>query len=203
MPCRFILTTGPRKGQVCDKGCGSNDQCSRHRKIVEIRENKKEKVDLDLKEFIGNQAPVDLGGDRLRKSVFGLTLNSQRTVESLDETDRAKIQKIMKYLFDPDIGAILDFVDCRDGASCFRENPELLVENRWDYKYEIGTNQQRLHAHSLIELDHRTVVSLDISGLKALFREYFGWSWHINVTAKAQTDSASWAHYINKNIPVV
>ncbi len=201
MPCKFILTAGKRKGSQCDKGCSTRKYCGRHVKMMSKKESGQSQIEAadDLQQFIGTQQPVNINEDRIRKSVFALTMNTNKPINKLSPEDREKIKKIMNHLFIDD--NIIDFVDCRDGGGCFRENPELLIEKRWDYKFEVGEKFHKLHAHALIEIDHRTILTLDISGLKSLFREFFGWNWHINVSAKKQIDSSTWSHYINKYIP--
>jgi len=201
MVCEFILTAGKRKGQECSAGCGTRQFCGRHVKMIAKRESgsAKTKADQDLETFIGTQTPVDIGEDRIRKSVFALTINSNKNIKRLSPEDQEKLKQIMDHLFTND--NIIDFIECRPGAPCFRENPELIVEKRWQFKFEVGSKYGKIHAHALIEIDHRTIITMDITGLKDLFREFFGWNFHINVQVKKQLDSSAWAHYLGKGIP--
>lgn len=189
--CDHILKRGKNAGTPCGKKLwGEDGKCRKHSEFDEP-------VGGGLGDFI-QQEPVEINEDRIRKSVFGLTMNSNRTLDSMSEDDKQKIKRLMEYLFDQE--KIYDLVIPREGARCFRENPELLVETNCGYRYEVGGKQSRLHVHAFVEIDHRTVVHINLTKLKALFREYFGQSWYIHCTVKKAIDSSAYVHYMGKDI---
>ena len=44
MSCQKVIQSGPRKGMVCGKPCGSKDNCKYHQKQKEEAAYKKEKI---------------------------------------------------------------------------------------------------------------------------------------------------------------
>jgi uncharacterized 2Fe-2S/4Fe-4S cluster protein (DUF4445 family) len=199
MPCTFILTAGKRKGEECAKGCGTREYCGRHMKMVNNKSNRKQIAEDAKHEFLGGtQQPMQIE-DKIKKSVFAITINSQKNISRMTPELRDKFIKILDHLFIAD--NILDFVDCRDGFGCLRADPTLMVQFRADYKIEVGEKYGKIHAHCLVEIDHRTVVQINMRALKQLFREYMGYGLHVNVQAKQQISSGAWEHYINKSIP--
>lgn len=192
--CEVVLVRGNRKGQLC--GVGTAPVCSRHKKMDLKKESRKEKNTNDLNEFVEESVVID-PAERIRKSLFAFTINTNKTVDGLTEEEKNKFKKIMKHLFDNN--AIEDFIICRDGAPCFRENPELIVNKRVGYAFEIGGQFNKLHAHASLEIDHKTLISIDLPQLKELFRQYLGFAPHINIKTPKQISSITWEKYISKN----
>lgn len=198
MPCNYEMTRGMRQGQLCGKGCANREYCARHRKMLERRPQRAIKAEEDKAQFLGYEQEPMTTQDKIKKSVFAITINSQKNVERMTPILREKFLNILNHLFTQD--NILDFVDCREGFPCLRNSPECLVQMTADYKIEVGEQYGKIHAHALVEIDHRSVIQVNLRALKSLFREYMGYSLHVNVQAKPQLSSGAWVSYLNKKI---
>lgn len=143
-----------------------------------------------LKEF---ERPKKEKAERIRKSIFMITINSNVAIDQMTLRQKNKFKGLAAHLFDEN--AIYSFVEERSGAPPLHEN---LVQIRDDYNFEIGEQVNRVHLHATVEIDHRSLITLDINRLRDFVNDYMGYRLHINVKCPKIVNSITWDSYTSK-----
>lgn len=192
MNCLHILTKGINAGSQCKKNrVDESDYCRVHLKMYDKREKTRQRAMDDFSEFNTVRQIEETQPERINKSIFMITINCNKTLENLTENQRNRFKVLMEHLFDK--GHIMDFVQSPDNDA-----NEHILQIRTDYNFEIGPINRTVHSHSTLEIDHKTMLRLNIPELRKLTNKLMGSACHINIKTPHQISSKTWERYINK-----
>lgn len=193
--CIRILVAGKNAGTRCSKKAYKGaEYCSSCKRTL-AKQAAREELNRDQSRLERFQSKPKQRAERINKSVFAITINFQKTPESMDEDQKNKARLLNEYLFDRE--NILDLVECAKNGQ-----PEQcdIINVRIGSHFEIGQNKGRLHIHGLVEIDHRTCLRIIQSDLRAIVNQFFGSRVHLNIQAKPQSNSSHiWERYMAKS----
>lgn len=184
--CKHKFKKGKRKGQLCNSFANYDGYCGTHRPRKST-----------LADFIGEQKPIPQR-QKNKKSVFLVTINSNKTLDSMNEQDRNNFKSITKTLFDDD--GIFDYLVKRYGGVI--PEPEVIVDKFSDYNYEIGEEAGRLHMHGIVDVEHKSNILIDIARLRNYINEVMGYPVHVNVRVEKANSLRKFINYANKGLVV-
>lgn len=195
--CRYKFTKGKRKGKHCEHFANYDNYCGLHKKIIDKRVGRSLKAKSDLDDFLNGDVQKQIP-KKNKKSVFLLSINTNKTVAKMTEEDKVNFKIVAKYLFD-DHGVFDDFVIKRYG----REKPEsdLIVDQMSDFNYEISPETQRLHLHGVIDIEHKSNLLIDLPALREYVNETMGYKLNVNLKVEKTNSLTNFIDYSNKSIP--
>jgi hypothetical protein len=213
--CDFTYKTGKNKGQKCgaikintyDDVGETMNLCGGHRKVMLTTINRKAKNIQNLREFSGENFITNMHGskgDRVNKSIFMCTLNTNKTLESMTDEYKERLKTLINYLFnmiDPDTGHenIYSFVlDCQSNML----SNDRIINRRHDYAVEIGDDQNRLHLHFTVEIDHNDCIRIG-QELRQVIDRWLGDKVHFNIQVPKSPSSKIWERYVEKNVELL
>ena len=229
--CEYVYRNKPRTGQACGAaktkevnfGSVMFRLCAMHAKSNKVKAaiersgpqiTEQEKVQNNFAELTAPPiiASEDIAsfldmqtsgrsGNRVNSSIWAITLNFNKTLESITPEEKLKIKTLASYLFidinpDSDLPNLFAFILKDDSTPITRAE---LDNVKYDWAFEVGREQRRLHIHALVSIQHHLWIHFDFQ-IKNFMHEYLGW--RPNFEAKIQkvaTDHA-WERYLNKNI---
>ena len=102
--CTFKLVTGKRVGKACGKGGKSYNGviiCQRHRN----KNTKDSESIIKNNSIFGSLKPTEvIESDKLKvkKSIFNITINSNKALDTMSVEDQQKFKDVIEYLFGPE-----------------------------------------------------------------------------------------------------
>lgn len=197
MNCVHILTRGINKDKQCSRLGKHEGYCKQHYDLINRLNLVKERAETELAEFIGGQdvQPVMYDEDRINKSIFMITINTNKRVEDLQDYQKERFKAMMIHLFDDK--NIFDFIQ-RPDKDGIDEDDFDIIQIKLGYNFEVGSAKRCLHAHATIEIDHKTILRLNIPELRSLINRVVDSPCYLDVRTPRQVTSATWNKYINK-----
>lgn len=192
--CKHIMIKGPRKGEMCQKKIKSGTLCSSH-KQKRKKPKAKAKANL-LNDPIFNKNVIKEDPRTVeRKSIFNITLNSNKKYDNMSKQDKIKFKKIVEYVFNNN-----NFTKYLVDKSTPDNNHNNLKNINVKYSFEVGGQQNRLHSHIQVDLSHTGFYQIKSMILREFINRAFNNKVHLNIQAqKISTNSTSWSEYIKKN----
>ena len=194
--CQYIFSRGKRRDQQCDHFANYDGYCGKHKQIVDRKIGRSIKAKSDLNEFLNGEAQVAIPQKQKNKqSIFLLSINTNRTVDKMDQKNREDFKALADALFNEN--EIFDFVIKRYG----REPPEdNLIVDRWtDFNYEVGEENHRLHLHAVIDIKHNSNLLIDLPRLRNFINEKMGYKLNVNLKVEKTNSLKKFIDYSNKN----
>lgn len=197
--CNHILTIGKNKGQNCEKNgiheFDGKKYCKKH--LDKYKSNEGNTTTLENDPIFNEQfqEPKEQQ-DSTRKSIFNITVNSNKNYNNMTDDDKVKFKKVIEYLFHKD--NIIKYLKDMSSPS----DPTInIVDLRTDYTFEVGGAMNRLHAHGYVDLTHMGMYQLNQSLMRTVVNRYLGSTVHLNIQAQKSPSRISWENYLNKNLP--
>lgn len=190
--CAWVFDRAPKKGQRCQvKPIEGRKYCSKHTQRTAARETRQSPQQrLAADDVFGDPAAAK-HPTRNKFSVFNFTFSTNRDVEKLSREQKLAFKSAVDDLFEAD--RILTLL-----VDQTNEDPEQnIVESKTLHRYEVGSQQHRLHAHCQLLLEHTGHYRIDQAALRADLKKLVGYTVYVKVDA--QTDhAAAYAAYIKK-----
>lgn len=166
MSCQHVYARGKRLGQQCTVKPKSGNRCWRH------PEKKIDSINLD------NDPVFSAGGpgtkpkqEKVHHSVWNITINSNKTYESMTESQKSDFKDFADYLFDTTTTRRF-LTDAKAGDN--------IIELKCEKYFEVGDNQHRLHLHGQIMLTHRGHFRLETNKIREFAHRALGYPIHLN-----------------------
>jgi hypothetical protein len=132
-----------------------------------------------------NKVKVDVDDEKLRTSIWFLTLNSNR---ELDDEDKAEFRRRALEMFQ-----IFDqYVVPNEHAT---PDPEMKIKIK--PHFETGEKRHRYHCHASIICDHNSNVRIAVEAIRSDYKED-GWYLHVN-SMRSVNELNRMAAYARKN----
>jgi hypothetical protein len=183
--CKHVNSKGKAEGARCPRktkaGYCSKHQAYRPRQAdappLQPAPNRTEALRSDpvfADEMASNSAA---GPDKLKSSVYLLTINRNLSYDNMSTADRLKFKNFVDFLLSRD-NFISNYVtDVSGDAAAVIDSVQI------ERHFEVGDRSRALHCHAYINIQHHGHISLSISDMKALARKIFNQNLYINVQA--------------------
>lgn len=227
MECVFTITRGPRKGEPCLRNTAGAKYCSRHRKLlaksgrglelVESKNIQQNRANEQLNRFMNitssapiDNAPITTNFTPPKVSMYMFTINTNKTVDSLDYNSMAAFRNILDDLFRPPNihdtmdDTVLQFLVPRLNGKDWRYYPVIRSAHA-DIRFEVGPESKNLHAHGMLYLIHDSIFTIDNKAMRAyLNNTVFGGrdpgrnGIYLNIKAQGDNRYVAWRAYMEK-----
>lgn len=130
----------------------------------------------------------------MKKSTWGLTFNSQLESDKLgrDKSKQviSKLEKITDFIQEN----INDFIITPSNF-----HPDDITSIRFRTVFANGKNQNKLHAHSILEISHNSRLKLDFKRIQEVCDTVFGYRIYFNARLlHRQDDIFAWEDYMSR-----
>jgi hypothetical protein len=168
----------------------------------EVREPEEKKEvcppleELTKDETLGATFRKAFGGIKERWSLLFFTINSNRLWIDTLVPFRRKFREVMVQLFDKEGIAFY----LRDTTVAAEEEDMLqnVTELQSEWRSEVGKKKGFLHAHALVQVEHKGNMRVDLAGLRAMLREQLGHGCYLNMQSGSD-QLAAWRAYLRKD----
>lgn len=199
MHCNYKYLQGKKKDTKCNvKVRDGKEYCSKHKKSVEKNIEIKNNKSINDDPIFNNNVkiPEDASKQKTKKSIFNITINSNKNYYKMSDDEKLNFKKLIEYLFNPESPAILKYLE---DATNIDDSNSNLKETITDFKFEVS-NSQKLHTHAYLDLTHTGFYKINQQKLREVVNKFLGYTTHINISSqKISSNSNSWSEYMAKN----
>lgn len=195
MQCNYFYNKGKNKGKQCDKHPYKNAKyCSDHKDTAIAKHGNKEEVQQKQISKLANDnvfsEEIAKPAKKQNKSLFLLTLNTNKVLDTLSDDDKKEFKKFMEFVFNPD--NFTDFLMDRTSTPA-----EVIDDMKLDYQFELSSDG-RLHTHAIADINHSGCLTIRLNDIRELARKILGYNLYIDCRIGRDTASA-WKAYMVKN----
>lgn len=198
MSCQFKFKIGAKRGTECGKKLSkkSAEYCTFH--IRDIARTGKLKTNATISDdVVFNNTPApDIKNRKEKKSIFNITINSNKNYYNMTAEDKTKFKRLIDYLFTGSQPNILKYLfDATEPT-----NPMTNIINfHSGATFEVANSNHRLHSHATLEITHNGFYQIRAPDLRTIINKFLGYVCHINISSqKISTNSSAWADYMRK-----
>ena len=191
--CQHIISIGKNKGNQCTKNgihaFGTLKYCKKH---YDIHSKKEDIKDINNDPIFNDK--VDTNEPATRKSIFNITVNTNKVYNSMSDDEKKKFKQVVEYVFHKDniIKYLKDMTNPEDATVN-------LVNLQTDYAFEVGGSLNRLHVHGYVDVTHTGIMQLSTHLLRIDLNKYLDTNVHFNVQAQKSPSRIAYEKYIKKN----
>ena len=196
--CRYIHQRGKLKGTRCEV-CPYKNQvfCAAHKRSNQVdRDKKKDENNKNLKDddvFTSSKPQKTIKEPILKSSVWHITINSNRSLDSLNKKEKMEFKNINEYLFEKQ--GIMDFIT--DAKKAGHDNIKEVTSEVY-FEASSGSGNGRIHSHAYLKIIHSGLLSLQANDLRSFLKRVLGYSCHLDCPVSSDSEFA-WNQYIKKN----
>lgn len=193
--CDYRYYRGKNRGQQCEIQTRAG-RCHKHRKCIETAASEAEKgTKLQNDEVFGNSnvAPDIQPKGKVKSSIYLVTVNTNKTLESLSASEKKQFKDFIGFIFDKQ-NLIDNYIIDNYGQAM----ADILESIEVEYHFEISPQNNRLHCHAYVAVEHYGHIRLNIDDMRALAKKIFPTNIYINATATSDKTVAM-KNYTRKN----
>lgn len=176
--CGYLHYKGKNRGKPCER-MTKEERCHKHKNCSTDKSVNKDGTNrLADDPVFADLAPAKNAGPKVKSSVFLVTFNRNKTLESMSDEDKKKFRDYIDFVMSKE-NLLTHYLKDTNGADLNAVIRNIDVERSFELSHDAGL----LHAHVYINIQHNGHLTLNIPDMRALARKIFGENIHINVQA--------------------
>lgn len=193
--CKWIYNKGKHKDKQCEAVTKSETGfCGRHKARGIKKENKvkgAEKISADSI-FSDDAKPPSPNKKKQKSSCWMITINSQKNYDNLSDEDKKLFKKFGDFIMNEEM--LKKYYLSDTTSDDINKN---ITSLKVSHYYEVGDEQNRLHLHGLIQLEHTGYFKLFVNRIREFAKKTLGCN--IYLSAPVQSDPIkAYEYYIQK-----
>ena len=166
--CNHVFWKGKDRGQQCPR-MTKGQKCHKHKECQDESVEKEEKAaKLQTDDVFGNDEQTEAHKGKLRSSIYLITINSNKTLESLSIAEKKRFKDFVDFVF-TDENLKENYIVDNNGMDVNEITESLEIE----YHFEVSPKNNRLHCHIYINIQHRGHISFRIDEIRGLANKVF------------------------------